>query len=46
MLDIGRQIPGLSGLFIAGIFAGGLSAMSAGLNSLSGTVYEDFLKPQ
>lgn len=46
MLDIGREVPGLPGLFIAGIFASGLSAMSAALNSLAGTIYEDFMKPQ
>lgn len=44
VLDVAGHIPGLSGLFIAGIFSAALSTLSANLNSLSGTIYEDFLK--
>lgn len=44
VVDIGRRIPGVAGLFIAGIFAAGLSSMSSTLNTLSGTIYEDFLE--
>lgn len=42
--DVGSNVPGLPGLFIAGIFAAALSTMSSSLNTLSGTIYEDFLK--
>lgn len=43
-MRIGSRIPGLPGLFIAGLFSGGLSSMSGGLNTISCTIYEDFLK--
>ncbi|KAI4470149.1 sodium-coupled monocarboxylate transporter [Holotrichia oblita] len=44
VLDIARNIPGLPGLFIAGVFCASLSTLSALLNCVSGVVYEDFLK--
>lgn len=44
VMDVGGSIPGLPGLFIAGIFAAAMSTMSSSLNTLSGTIYEDFLK--
>ncbi|XP_059618255.1 sodium-coupled monocarboxylate transporter 1-like [Phlebotomus argentipes] len=37
------HIPGLAGLFAAGIFSASLSSMSSCLNTLSGCIYEDFL---
>lgn len=43
VMDVAKTIPGLSGLFIAGIFCASLSTLSAYLNSLSGIVYEDFI---
>ncbi|CAG9831519.1 unnamed protein product [Diabrotica balteata] len=46
VLDVAGQIPGLSGLFIAGVFCASLSALSCNLNSLAGTIYEDFIKPK
>lgn len=45
VMDIARHIPGLPGLFIVGALSAALSSMSSCLNALSGTVYEDFLKP-
>lgn len=45
VMDVSRNIPGLPGLFIVGALSAALSSMSSCLNSLSGTVYEDFLKP-
>lgn len=44
-MDVARAIPGLPGLFVAGVFSAALSSMSSSLNSLSGTIYVDFLKP-
>lgn len=39
------HIPGLCGLFVAGIFSGCLSTVSSALNSLSAVTVEDYLKP-
>lgn len=35
----------MSGLFVSGIFSGGLSSVSATLNSLSAVTVEDYFKP-
>ncbi|XP_055706277.1 sodium-coupled monocarboxylate transporter 2-like [Phlebotomus papatasi] len=35
--------PGFNGIFIAGIFAAGLSTTSTLLNTMSGTIYSDFI---
>ncbi|RZC35085.1 sodium-coupled monocarboxylate transporter 1-like [Asbolus verrucosus] len=43
IMDVASHIPGLSGLFIAGIFCAALSTLSASLNCLAGTMYEDFV---
>ncbi|XP_019550433.3 sodium-coupled monocarboxylate transporter 2 [Aedes albopictus] len=45
VMDAGGRIPGLPGLFIAGVFSAALSTMSSGLNTLAGTIYEDFIRP-
>ncbi|XP_066143171.1 putative sodium-dependent multivitamin transporter [Euwallacea fornicatus] len=39
------HIPGLSGLFVAGIFSAALSTVSAALNSLAAVTVEDYYKP-
>uniref|UniRef100_A0A7G3AYE8 Putative sodium/solute symporter n=2 Tax=Lutzomyia longipalpis TaxID=7200 RepID=A0A7G3AYE8_LUTLO len=44
IMDVGSSIPGLPGLFIAGIFSAALSSMSTSLNTLAGTIYEDFMR--
>ncbi|PNF16521.1 hypothetical protein B7P43_G07192 [Cryptotermes secundus] len=43
VMDVAGFIPGLPGLFVAGVFCAALSSMSTSLNTLSGTIYEDFL---
>lgn len=43
VMDIASKIPGLPGLFVAGVFCAALSSMSTGLNTLCGVIYEDFL---
>lgn len=43
IMDVASHIPGLSGLFIAGIFCAALSTLSACLNCVAGTLYEDFV---
>ncbi|EDS33850.1 sodium/solute symporter [Culex quinquefasciatus] len=45
VMDTAGRIPGLPGLFIAGVFAAALSTMSSSLNTLAGTIYEDFIRP-
>lgn len=39
------HLPGISGLFVAGIFSGSLSSVSSTLNSLSAVTLEDYFKP-
>ncbi|KAL6443072.1 hypothetical protein ACFW04_002798 [Cataglyphis niger] len=43
VLDVAADVPGLPGLFLAGLVSAGLSTMSAGLNTVAGTIYEDFI---
>ena len=45
VLDILTKIPGLSGIFMACVFSGGLSTISSGLNAMSTVLLEDFIKP-
>lgn len=45
IMDVASKIPGLPGLFVAGIFSAALSTMSSCWNSLAGTIYEDFIHP-
>ncbi|KAG8182498.1 hypothetical protein JTE90_020413 [Oedothorax gibbosus] len=40
-----RNLPGLPGLCIAGIFSASLSTVSSAVNSLAAVTYEDFLGP-
>ncbi|KAK4303370.1 hypothetical protein Pmani_024598 [Petrolisthes manimaculis] len=39
------NVPGLSGLFVSGIFSGSLSTMSSALNSLSAVTLHDYVLP-
>lgn len=45
VIDALGKLPGVSGLFVAGIFSGALSSVSSTLNSLSAVTLEDYFKP-
>lgn len=42
--DTMESIPGLTGLFVAGIFSSALSSVSPVLNSLAAVTMEDYVK--
>ncbi|KAK5642169.1 hypothetical protein RI129_008336 [Pyrocoelia pectoralis] len=43
VMDIGKHVPGLPGIFIAGIFSAALSTLSSSLNTLAATIYGDLV---
>lgn len=45
IMQVTDRVPGLPGLFVAGIFSAALSSMSTTLNTVSGTIFEDFIRP-
>ena len=45
MMKTVGSMPGLPGLFIAGIFSGALSSVSSFVNSLAAVTIEDYIKP-
>ncbi|XP_057335777.1 putative sodium-dependent multivitamin transporter [Microplitis mediator] len=45
VMEMTSSLPGLPGLFIAGIFSAGLSTISAALNALAAISLEDYIKP-
>lgn len=45
VMEILHDVPGLSGLFIAGVFSASLSTLSTALNSSAAVILEDFYKP-
>ncbi|XP_046659642.1 sodium-coupled monocarboxylate transporter 2-like isoform X1 [Homalodisca vitripennis] len=45
VMEVAKNVPGLSGLFISGVVSAALSTMSASLNTVAGTLYEDFVAP-
>ena len=44
-MDLLKNLPGMSGLFIAGIFSASLSSLSTALNSIAAVTLEDFFRP-
>jgi len=45
VMDTMGNIPGIPGIFVAGIFSASLSTVSSGINSLTAVVLEDIIKP-
>merc|ERR1712141_317219 len=45
VVDTMSDYPGLSGLFISGIFSGSLSTVSSAINSLAAVTLEDYIRP-
>jgi sodium-coupled monocarboxylate transporter 8/12 len=45
IVDVLGHIPGISGLFVAGVFSATLSTVSSCLNSLAAVTLEDYFKP-
>ncbi|XP_039285768.1 sodium-coupled monocarboxylate transporter 2 isoform X1 [Nilaparvata lugens] len=43
VMDIAGRYPGITGVFISGVVSAALSTMSASLNTVAGTIYEDFV---
>ncbi|XP_013102156.2 sodium-coupled monocarboxylate transporter 2 [Stomoxys calcitrans] len=43
--DVAGHLRGMPGIFISCVFSAALSTMSAGMNSLAGVVYIDYIKP-
>ncbi|KAK4878994.1 hypothetical protein RN001_007140 [Aquatica leii] len=46
VMNIATALPGLPGLFVSGVFSAALSSMSTGLNSMTGVIFEDLIKPR
>ena len=44
VMDTMGDIPGLAGLFVAGLFSAALSTVSAAVNSLAAVTMEDYFK--
>ncbi|XP_064613869.1 sodium-dependent multivitamin transporter-like [Liolophura sinensis] len=44
VMDILHWMPGIPGLFVAGLFSGALSTISSGLNSLVAVTLQDFMR--
>ena len=40
-----KDFPGLSGLYVAGVYAGTLSTISSGINSVATVILKNFIKP-
>ncbi|XP_059623001.1 sodium-coupled monocarboxylate transporter 2-like [Phlebotomus argentipes] len=45
VFDTAEHLPGMPGIFVAGIFSASLSTMSSCLNSITTCFFEDFIRP-
>ncbi|KAJ4443728.1 hypothetical protein ANN_05505 [Periplaneta americana] len=45
VMEISESVPGLPGIFMSGVFSAALSSMSTGLNSMTGVIFEDLIRP-
>lgn len=45
VMEITENVPGLPGLFVSGVFSAALSSMSTGLNSMTGVIFQDLVRP-
>lgn len=45
VIDALGHLPGIPGMFVAGIFSGSMSSVSSTLNSLAAVTLEDYVKP-
>ncbi|KAF6211056.1 hypothetical protein GE061_014169 [Apolygus lucorum] len=45
VMAISKTFPGLPGVFVSGVFSAALSTMSTGLNSMTGVIFQDLIKP-
>ncbi|CAB0003185.1 unnamed protein product [Nesidiocoris tenuis] len=45
VMAISQNLPGLPGVFVSGVFSAALSTMSTGLNSMTGVIFQDLIKP-
>uniref|UniRef100_T1HMC2 Sodium/solute symporter n=1 Tax=Rhodnius prolixus TaxID=13249 RepID=T1HMC2_RHOPR len=45
VLEVSGHIRGLPGLFMSGVVCAALSSLSTGMNTVAGTIYEDFVEP-
>ncbi|KAG8247932.1 hypothetical protein J6590_051232, partial [Homalodisca vitripennis] len=43
VMEVGRDYPGLAGLFMSGVMSAALSTLSAWLNAVGGILYKDFM---
>uniref|UniRef100_A0A146KPI9 Sodium-coupled monocarboxylate transporter 1 n=2 Tax=Lygus hesperus TaxID=30085 RepID=A0A146KPI9_LYGHE len=46
VMDVAHDYPGLTGLFLSGVVSTALSTMSMCLNTIAGTLFEDFVRPR
>ncbi|XP_046660545.1 sodium-coupled monocarboxylate transporter 2-like [Homalodisca vitripennis] len=44
VMEVGRDYPGLAGLFMSGVMSAALSTLSAWLNAVGGILYKDFME--
>ncbi|XP_011150897.1 sodium-coupled monocarboxylate transporter 1 [Harpegnathos saltator] len=45
VMDVAGHLSGLPGLFVAALLSSGLAVLSTNLNTISGTIFEDFIRP-